>query len=227
MDTMRALQDKRRVDEEHEMGAIFNMARIDPRGAANAWNRSYFGMKYGPITYAGAKGDWVGYKDGSGKLYALNRTTGKFSEGVGAGKPVAGKGAKFPSWNEIEATVDKQAAGIVYNLGLGKEDDGSIPMEQKATIDLLMADPDLRKAYDPDTGKVRIPFLKNLLMQKILDGQSVELGGYNDADTAEPVEPESKPVPGRVKVLIMAGPEKGKHYEIDDKDFDPSWMKKI
>jgi len=268
LDTMRALQDKRVEDEKHEMGAIFNMARIDPKGAANAWNRSYFGMKYGPITYAGAKGDWVAYKDGSGKLYSMNRTTGEFNEGIGAGKPGVTKSLFDRQTPTVQGdivtelghvpTSDRETEVTLQKVGIKRAD-----VKAQAAADAELAR--LRKMPEIDREELyaRDPLLKD----------AAENMGYESFDEMSPQEQESairdielgrqreaqgiagkvvhegpyrgesgiarrqatiagnagpaKAGPARIRVLIMEGPEKGKRYEIDDKDFDPSWMKKI
>jgi len=87
LDTMAGLQENRRRQETQEVANVMKMATIDPKGAANAWNRSYLGVKYGPIKYAGSKGDWAVYKDGMGKPYALNRSNGEFKELGGVEAP--------------------------------------------------------------------------------------------------------------------------------------------
>ena len=103
LDTMAGLEEKRRVGEQQEVSTVMQMAKIDPKGAANAWNRGYLGVKFGPIKYVGSKGSWRGYADGNGKLWTLNLDTGQWGESVGKGKPSDGM-----SELKIQQLADKE-----------------------------------------------------------------------------------------------------------------------
>lgn len=166
LDVAGEIERQQQAREQQEVVGVMSMAKIDPKGAEGAWNRGYLGLKYGPVKYAGSKGDWAAYRDGAGKLYSFNRTTGEFKdEPVGEPKPVTGIG-DIPAATRVELTKRKlpvTTEGVVKLGELEAEEAvaGNINKELKdlmalnardsdAFVARLRADKDLKAAVRPE-----------------------------------------------------------------------------
>lgn len=266
LDTMAGLEEKRRVGEQQEVSTVMQMAKIDPKGAANAWNRSYLGVKFGPITYTGSKGEWAGYKDGSGKLYALNRSTGEFKDGIGEGAPSTGSSLFDRQTPTVQGdiitdlgrvpTSDQETEKSMEQIGIKKAD---VKAHTAASAEVArvrrLSEYDRDDVYAADQGLKDaaaslgyesfddVPEEKRaLLIREVEIGRQRDVRGlsgkivesparYSSFESGIPAAPAQlsggQEAPARIKVVITAGPEKDQRFEMDAKDFDPSWMKKL